>query len=99
MWSNGLLCYWNFNSSDLTNRVNHDTLCHLRDVRITECSPYHLTPPVIFLNSFNITQSHSIDVQKKIRERDRVDWTKYERYGMPIEWHPNHSSIGRRYLS
>ena len=41
----------------------------------------------------------TIDVQKKIRERDGMDWTQHERYGMPIARHPNHATLGRRYLS
>jgi hypothetical protein len=41
----------------------------------------------------------AIDVQKKIRERDGLDWTQHERYGMPIARHPNHATLGRRYLS
>ena len=27
VWSNALLCYWKFNSSDLTNRVSFDVVC------------------------------------------------------------------------
>ena len=45
------------------------------------------------------TISIAIDVQKKIREREEMDWTQHERYGMPSTWHPNHATLGRRYLS
>jgi hypothetical protein len=68
------------------------------------CAPlrYRCQPAGLLCRYRGVWESRldiAIDVQKKIRERDGMDWTQHERYGMPIARHPNHATLGRRYLS